>query len=88
MENTSNPDVSQESSNDLSDLLSLFLNSENSTEETPESTLLTSLKPYLSPKRQKKLEQCEKVIMLTGTLKLLKDLNFFDNQKNDDENQT
>lgn len=88
MENTSNTDVSQDSSNDLSDLLTLFLNSENSTEETPESTLLTSLKPYLSPKRQKKLEQCEKVIMLTGTLKLLKELNFFDNLKSDNENQT
>jgi hypothetical protein len=87
MENPSNADVSQDSGNELSDLISLFLNSENSKEDTPESTLLTSLKPYLSPKRQKKIEQCEKVIMLTGTLKILKELNFFENltSEKDDE---
>ena len=83
MENSSNADVSQDSGNELSDLISLFLNSDNENEDTPESTLPTSLKPYLSPKRQKKLEQCEKVIMLTGTLKILKELNFFDNLTNE-----
>lgn len=87
MENPSNADVSQDSGNELSDLISLFLNSDNSNEDSPESTLLTSLKPYLSPKRQKKLEQCEKVIMLTGTLKLLKELNFFDNLKSENEDE-
>lgn len=85
MENPSNADVSQNSSNDLSDILSLFLNSTESNEDTQDSTLLTSLKPYLSPKRQKKLEQCEKVIMLTGTLKLLNELHFFDNINSDDK---
>ena len=87
MENPSNADVSQDSGNELSDLISIFLNSDTLNEDTPESTFLTSLKPYLSPKRQKKLEKCEKIIMLTGTLKLLKELNFFDDltiEKNDE----
>ena len=88
MENSSNADVSKTSDNELSDLISLFLNSDTETEDSPESTLLTSLKPYLSPKRQKKLEQCEKVITLTGTLKLLKELNFFDNLKSENEAET
>lgn len=85
MENPSNADVSQDSGNELSDLISLFLTSDNSTEDSPESSLLTALKPYLSTNRQKKLEQCEKVIMLSGTLKLLKELNFFDTLKNNTE---
>ena len=87
MENSSNADVSKDSGNELSDLISLFLNSDTETENSSESTLLTSLKPYLSPKRQKKLEQCEKVIMLTGTFKLLKELNFFDNLESEKDDE-
>ena len=32
-------------------------------------------------KRQKKLEQCEKIIMLTDTFKLLNELHFFDSNE-------
>lgn len=77
MENTSNADVSSDSTSELTDIISL-LSDTSSSSNSAESNLLTSLKPYLNPKRQKKLEQCEKIIMLTDTFKLLNDLHFFD----------
>lgn len=80
MENTSNADVSNDAANELSDIISLLSDS-SSSNNSAESNLLTSLKPYLSPKRQKKLEQCEKIIMLTDTFKLLNELHFFDNNE-------
>lgn len=86
MENTSNIDVSQDSGNGLSEILSLFLTSSEENNDNNEPSLLTSLKPYLSQKRQKKLEQCEKIMMLTNTFKLLNDLNFFDNLTDDNKN--
>lgn len=86
MENTSNIDVSQDSENGLSEILSLFLTSSEENSDNNEPSLLTSLKPYLNPKRQKKLEQCEKIMMLTNTFKLLNELNFFDNLTDDSKN--
>ncbi len=80
MENTSNADVSNDSASELSDIISL-LSDTSSSNNSAESNLLTSLKPYLSPKRQKKLEQCEKIIMLTDTFKLLNELHFFDSNE-------
>ncbi len=77
MENTPNTDVSSDIANDLTDIISLLSDTTSSNDST-ETNLLTSLKPYLNPKRQKKLEQCEKIITLTGTLKLLNELHFFD----------
>lgn len=80
MENTSNADVSNDSVSELSDIISL-LSDTSSSNNSAESNLLTSLKPHLSPKRQKKLEQCEKIIMLTDTFKLLNELHFFDSNE-------
>ena len=80
MENTSNADVSNDSASELSDIISL-LSDTSSSNNSAESNLLTSLKPYLSPKRQKKLEQCEKIIMLTDTFKLLNELHIFDSNE-------
>ena len=80
MENTSNADVSNDSASELSDIISL-LSDTSSSNNSAESNLLTSLKPYLSPKRQKTLEQCEKIIMLTDTFKLLNELHFFDSNE-------
>lgn len=77
MKNTPNTDVSSDIANDLTDIISLLSDTTSSNDST-ETNLLTSLKPYLNPKRQKKLEQCEKIITLTGTLKLLNELHFFD----------
>lgn len=86
MQNTSNPDVSCDTSNDLSDILSLLNNLPTDTEESKETKLLSSLKPYLNEKRQKKLAQCEKIMSLTDTLKLLNDMHLFDSfLKNTDE---
>ena len=84
MENTSNTDVSSDSVNELTDIISLLSDTSSSSNST-ETNLLTSLKPYLNPKRQKKLEQCEKIIMLTDTFKLLNELHFFDSTE---ENKT
>lgn len=80
MENTSNTDVSSDLGNELTDIISL-LSDTSSSNNTAESNLLTSLKPYLNAKRQKKLEQCEKIIMLTDTFKLLNELHFFDSNE-------
>lgn len=85
MENASNPNVSQDSASNLSDIISLISSVSDSSSDSPDSNFLTSLKPYLSPKRQKKIDQCEKVIMLTGTLKLLNELHFFDGTNEPEE---
>lgn len=84
MENSSNADVSNDLANDITDIISL-LSDTASSNDSADSNLLTSLKPYLNPKRQKKLEQCEKIITLTGTLKLLNELHFFDNLTEEDK---
>ena len=39
---------------------------------------IEKLKPYLNEKRKKKLAQCEKLMSLTDTLKLLNDMHIFD----------
>lgn len=79
MSNPENADVSQNSENDLADIISLLSNISDETSESKETILLNSLKPYLNKKRQKKLEQCEKIINITDTLKVLNDLHIFDN---------
>lgn len=73
-----NPDVSCNSENNLSDIFSLLTSISEETSENKETQLLNSLKPYLNEKRQKKIEQCEKIISLTDTLKMLNDLHVFD----------
>ena len=86
MSDTQNPDVSWDTQNDLSDIFSLLNNISEETSESKETQLLNSLKPYLSEKRQKKLAQCEKIMSLTDTLKMLNDLHVFDSfLKNTDE---
>ena len=86
MSDTQNPDVSWDTENDLSDIFSLLNNLSEETSESKETQLLNSLKPYLSEKRQKKLAQCEKIMSLTDTLKMLNDLHVFDSfLKNTDE---
>ena len=86
MSDTQNPDVSWDTENDLSDIFSLLNNLSEETSESKETQLLNSLKPYLSEKRQKKLAQCEKILSLTDTLKMLNDLHVFDSfLKNTDE---
>jgi len=86
MSDTQNPDVSCDTENDLSDIFSLLNNISEETTESKETQLLNSLKPYLSEKRQKKLAQCEKIMSLTDTLKMLNDLHVFDSfLKNTDE---
>lgn len=84
MENSANADVSNDLANDITDIISL-LSDTTSSSDSNEPNLLTSLKPYLNPKRQKKLEQCEKIITLTSTLKLLNELHFFDNLTEEDQ---
>lgn len=86
MQNTSNPDVSSNTENDISDIFSLLSNLPTEVEDSKETLLLNSLKPYLNEKRQKKLAQCEKIMSLTDTLKLLNDMHLFDSfLKNTDE---
>jgi len=86
MEDTSNTDVSRDTEIDLSDVFSLLNNISPDTQENKETQLLNSLKPYLNEKRQKKLAQCEKIMSLTDTLKLLNDMHIFDSfLKNTDE---
>lgn len=76
MNKTQNADVSSDSPDSIEDILTLFTNSTDT--ESPPS-LLSSLKPYLNPKRQKKLEQCERILSLSDTLNLLSELHLFDN---------
>ena len=86
MQDTPNPDVSCDTESDFSDIFSLLTNISTDTTESKETQLLNSLKPYLNEKRQKKLAQCEKIMSLTETLKLLNDMHVFDSfLKNIDE---
>lgn len=85
IEKASNTDVSKDTENDLSNILSFLSTLPDNETDNQTPNLLLSLKPYLNPKRQKKLEQCEKIIMLTDTIKLLNDLNFFDTLINNTE---
>jgi len=78
MQNAQNPDVSCNTDTDLTDIFSLLNNISDEQTENKESQLLNSLKPYLNEKRQKKLAQCEKIMSLTDTLKLLNDMHVFD----------
>ena len=78
MQKPENVDVSSNTESDLSDIFSLLNNISSEPTESKETTLLDSLKPYLNKKRQKKLAQCEKLISITDTLKLLNDLHVFD----------
>lgn len=86
MQNSGNADVSSNTPNDISDIFELLENISDDSAPSKETILLNSLKPYLNQKRQKKLEQCEKIMSLTDTLKLLNDLHIFDNfLENNDE---
>ena len=86
MQETPNSDVSCNTGNEFSDIFSLLNNLSDETTENKDAQLLNSLKPYLNEKRQKKLAQCEKVISITDTLKLLNDMHVFDSfLKNTDE---
>ncbi len=78
MSNSEKADVSKDTESELSDIISMLSNISEETQVSKETVLLNSLKPYLSKKRQKKLEQCEKIISLTDTLKVLNDLHMFD----------
>ena len=78
MQETSNPDVSCDTQNDFSDIFSILNNISSETTESKETQLLNSLKPYLNKKRQKKISQCEKILSLTETLKILNDLHVFE----------
>ena len=78
MSNSEKADVSKDTESELSDIISILSNISEETQESKATVLLNSLKPYLSKKRQKKLEQCEKIISLTDTLKVLNDLHMFD----------
>lgn len=86
MQETPNTDVSFDTENNFSEFFSLLDNISSEQTESKESQLLNSLKPYLNKKRQKKLAQCEKIMSLTDTLKMLNDLHVFDSfLKNTDE---
>ena len=85
MQNTENPDVSCNTEVDFSEIFSLLNNISCEPAENKETTLLNSLKPYLNEKRQKKLAQCEKIMSLTDTLKLLNDMHVFDSFLNPTE---
>lgn len=78
MQDTPNSDVSKDTEIDLSEIFSLLNNMPDVQSESKETNLLNSLKPYLNKKRQKKLAQCEKIMSLTDTLKLLNDMHIFD----------
>ena len=78
MEKNENIDVSCDTAGDISDIFSILNSVSSNSEESKETTLLNSLKPYLNEKRQKKLAQCEKIMSITETLKLLNDLHLFD----------
>ena len=65
----------QAQENDFSELFSLFSDITISAEDSKDASLLSSLKPYLSEKRQKKIDQCEKIMMMINTFKLFNSLN-------------
>ena len=83
MEKSENIDVSYDTEDGTSDIFSLLANLSDSSNSQTSPSLLSSLKPYLSQKRQKKLEQCEKILTLSNTLKLLNDLHIFDELNED-----
>ena len=68
--------------NDFSEIFSLFSDITSSSEETKEGNLLQSLKPYLSEKRQKKIDQSEKIMMLINAFKLINILNETEENEN------
>ena len=86
MPNTENADVSSTLENDMSDILSIISNISDENIDSKETAFLNSLKPYLNKKRQKKIEQCKKIISITGTLRLLNDLHIFDSFLENDDN--
>ncbi|MBP3284865.1 MAG: hypothetical protein J6M02_05140 [Clostridia bacterium] len=61
--------------NDFSEIFSLFSDITNSSEDSKDTSLLNSLKPYLNEKRQKKIDQCEKIMMMINAFKLFNALN-------------
>ena len=65
----------QAQENDFSELFSLFSDITTSAEDSKDTSLLSSLKPYLSEKRKKKIDQCEKIMMMINTFKLFNSLN-------------
>ena len=73
MESIEQENNSQE--NDFSEIFSLFSEITSSSDDSKDSSLLNSLKPYLSEKRQKKIDQCEKIMMLINAFKLINALN-------------
>ncbi len=86
MSDAENADVSQNIENDMSDILSIISNLSDENIDSKETVFLNSLKPYLNKKRQKKIEQCKKIISITGTLKFLSDLHIFDNFLENNDN--
>ena len=65
----------QSQENDFSEIFSLFSDITSSTEDSKDASLLNSLKPYLNEKRQKKIDQCEKIMMMINAFKLFNALN-------------
>ena len=86
MSDSENADVSQNLENDMSDILSIISTISDENNDSKETIFLNSLKPYLNKKRQKKIEQCKKIISITDTLKLLSDLHIFDSFLENDDN--
>jgi len=86
MSDAENADVSPILENDMSDIFSIISNISDESSDSKETIFLNSLKPYLNKKRQKKIEQCKKIISITGTFKLLRDLHIFDNFLENDDN--
>jgi len=78
MSDTANADVSSNIENDISDIFSIISNISDKNTESKEDLLLNSLKPYLNKKRQKKLEQCQKIMSITDMIKVLYELHLFD----------
>lgn len=72
-ENQAQDNISQET--DFSEIFSLLTDITSSQEDNKETSLLNSLRPYLSEKRRKKIDQCEKVMMMVNAFKLFNTLN-------------
>jgi len=73
MEHSEQENTSQD--NDFSEIFSLITDITSSTEDSKDTSLLNSLKPYLNEKRQKKIDQCEKIMMMINAFKLFNALN-------------
>lgn len=80
MEEPEQENNSQE--NDFSEIFSLFSDITNSSEDSKDTALLNSLKPYLNEKRQKKIDQCEKIMMMINAFKLFNALNETEDNEN------